>query len=85
MVLTTYPARSETPERLVAGGFVRQANRDATLFFVRSIENPLHDYVVRAREQVACDCQDYARQGNCSHAVAVRAVLVRQSSQRGQP
>ncbi len=64
---------------LVAGGFVRQAS--PTLFFVRSIQNFHHDYVVRvdAQAEVSCDCDDYAHRGDCAHAVAVRAVRQHQS------
>ncbi len=77
MVLTTFESRLVTAERLVQGGFVRPANRDRNLFFVRSPENCLHDHVVRVRDQVVCDCPTFVRRGECVHVIAVKAVLQR--------
>lgn len=74
MLLTTYESRAVTPERLISAGAVRPTNQDGTLFFVRSIENPLHDFVVRVRGQSAeCDCLDYAHYSGCQHVTAVLA------------
>lgn len=84
MLLSVYENRTVTPERLVAGGYVRCANLDQTLWFVRSPTNMLHDHIVRVRgEEFQCDCHDYVHTMGCVHIVAVRAVLLRQSWHAG--